>query len=130
MNPIKTTWFSVTGNKSLNRPHESIKQFLKLSGINYLETSQTRKHENSLKHSCYSNISWLLQQSSSSHTKMQRQSSIIQPNPLCSRTVNKNVAKKFAQVLDQHFPYLNMFHKVFNRNNAKVLLHTKCRKYY
>ena len=57
MNPIKTTRFSVTVNKSSNRPHESIKQFLKLSGINYLETSQTRKHQNGLKHSCYSNIS-------------------------------------------------------------------------
>ena len=36
------------------------------------------------------------------------------------RTVITNVAKKFLQLIDLHFPPSNKFHKIFNRNNVKV----------
>ena len=37
-----------------------------------------------------------------------------------SRNVSTNVAKKFLQLLDKHFPPSNSLHKIFNRNTIKV----------
>ena len=34
--------------------------------------------------------------------------------------VKTNIAKKFLQLIDKHFPPSHKFHKVFNRNNVKV----------
>ena len=67
-----------------------------------------------------SNISSSFHQSSTSHVKRQRHRNIIWFNPPYSSAVITNVVKKFLQLIDLHFPPLNKFHKIFNRNNVKV----------
>ena len=52
--------------------------------------------------------------------KANRQRKIIWFNPPCSANVNTNIAKKFLQLIDTHFPKKNRLHKIFNRNNVKV----------
>ena len=78
------------------------------------------EYEETLKRSGYSNISLSFHQSSTSHVKRQRHRNIIWFNPPYSRAVITNVAKKFLQLIDLHFPPSNKFHKIFNRNNVKV----------
>ena len=78
------------------------------------------EYEEALKRSGYSNISLPFQQSSASYVKRQRHRNIIWFNPPYSRAVITNVAKKFLQMVDLHFPPSNKFHKIFNRNNVKV----------
>ena len=41
-------------------------------------------------------------------------------NPPCSHAFITNVAKKFLQLIDLHFPPSRKFHKIFNRNNVKI----------
>ena len=67
-----------------------------------------------------SNISSSFHQSSTSHVKRQRHRNIIWFNPPYSSAVITNVVKKFLQLIDLHFPPLNKFHKISNRNNVKV----------
>ena len=94
----------------------------------YLETPQTRKYlnaskgeyEQALKDSGYSNINLSFQQSSASHLKRQYYRNIIWFNLPYSRTVIKNVTKRFLQLLDLHFSPSNKFHEILNRNNGKV----------
>ena len=73
-----------------------------------------------LKRGGYGNISLSFHQSSTSHVKRQRHRNIIWFNTPCSRAVITNVAKKFLQLIDLHFPPSNKFHKIFHRNNVKV----------
>ena len=37
-----------------------------------------------------------------------------------SQTVSTNVAKRFLDLLDKHFPPNNQLHKMFNRSTVKV----------
>ena len=94
--------------------------------IDYLDTPQTRKclmhlkeSDKALKHGGYSKISLPFQQSSTSHVKPQNHHNVWF-NPSYSSGVITNVAKRFLQLLDLHFPPSNKFHKIFNRNNVKV----------
>ena len=41
-------------------------------------------------------------------------------NPPYSKQVSTNIAKRFLNLLDQHFPKQDRLHKIFNRNNVKV----------
>ena len=41
-------------------------------------------------------------------------------NPPFSRNVSTNVAKRFLNLLDTHFPKLNKLHKLFNGNTVKL----------
>ena len=41
-------------------------------------------------------------------------------NPPFSRNVTTNVAQRFLNLLDIHFPKSNKLHKIFNRNTVKV----------
>ena len=78
------------------------------------------EYEEAIKRSGYSNISLSFHQSSPSHVKRQRHCNIIWFNTSYSRAVITNVAKKFLQLIDLHFPPSSIFHKIFNRNNVKV----------
>ena len=49
-----------------------------------------------------------------------RKRNIIWFNLPYSMNAQTNVAKKFLQLLDKHFPLGSKFHKIFNRNNTKV----------
>ena len=78
------------------------------------------EYEQALKRSGYNNISLSFQQSSASHAKGKPHRNIIWFNPSNSRAVITNVANKFLQLLNLHFPPSKKFHKIFNRNNVKV----------
>ena len=54
------------------------------------------------------------------NVKRQYHRNIIWFNPPYSREVITNVANKFLQLTDLHFPPSKKFHKIFNRNNMKV----------
>ena len=41
-------------------------------------------------------------------------------NPPFNKNVSTNVAKRFLNLLDQHFPKSNKLHEIFNRNTVKV----------
>ena len=49
-----------------------------------------------------------------------RNRNIISFNPPFNKDVSTNLAKKFLDLLDKHFPKLAELHKIFNRNNVKV----------
>ena len=75
----------------------------------YLEAPQKNKYLMHLRKSMSNNISL---------SSRQHHSKILLFNPTYSCAVIKNIAKKFLQLLDQHFPPLKKFHKIFSRNNA------------
>ena len=45
---------------------------------------------------------------------------VIWFNPLHSKQVSTNIAKRFLNLLDQYFPKQHRLHKIFIRNNVKV----------
>ena len=49
-----------------------------------------------------------------------RKRNIIWFNPPFNKRVTTNIAKKFLQLIDRHFPKTNKLHKIFNRNTVKV----------
>ena len=49
-----------------------------------------------------------------------RKRQIIWFNPRYSVNVKTNVGKLFMRLIDKHFPRHHKFHKLFNRNNAKL----------
>ena len=51
--------------------------------------------------------------------KRNRSRNIIWFNPPFSSNVNTNVAKRFLNLLDMHFPKSSKLHKIFNRNTVK-----------
>ena len=115
-------------NKSSNYPPQIINQLPRTirdrlsrnsSNKEVFDTSKGH-HEEALKLSGYSIISLSFQQSSASHVKRQRNLNIIWFNKPYSRAVITNVAKKFLQLIDLHFPPSNKLHKIFNRNTVKV----------
>ena len=114
--------------KSSNHPPQIINQPPKIISDRLSRNSSNKEvfntskgeYEEALKRSDYSNISLSFHQSSTSHVKRQRHRNIIWFNPPYSRAVITNVVKKFLQLIDLHFPPLNKFHQIFNRNNVKV----------
>lgn len=54
------------------------------------------------------------------NNKTQRRRKIIWFNPPFSKNVKTNVAKRFLNLIDKHFPTNHKLHKIFNRNNVKV----------
>ena len=125
INPIKNQTIYI--NKSPNHPPQIINQLPKIISDrlsrNYSNkkvfNTVTGEYEEALKYSGYSNISLSFHQSSISHVKRRHHRNIIF-NPPYSRVVITNVAKKFLQLIDLHFPPSNKFHKISNRNNVKV----------
>ena len=53
--------------------------------------------------------------------KRKRSQNIIWFNPSCRKNVTTNVAKRFPNLLDIHFPKSNNFHKILNRNTVKLV---------
>ena len=49
-----------------------------------------------------------------------RKRNVIWFNPPYNKNVSTNIAKKFLNLIDKHFPKTNKFHKIFNRNTVKV----------
>ena len=49
------------------------------------------------------------------------QRNIIWFNLSFSQAVSTNVAERFLDLLDKHFPQNNQLHKIFNRNTVKAI---------
>ena len=115
-------------NKSSKHPLQTINQLPRIIRDRLSRNSSSKEvfntskgeYEEALKRSGYSNISLLFQESSASHLKRQRHRNLIWFNLPYSHVVITNVAKKFLQLIDLHFPPSNKFHKIFSRNNVEI----------
>ena len=82
-------------------------------------------YENALSRSNYNvNLHYIISSVSNSSisqsSKSNRKRNIISFNPPYSKNVKTNVACKFLQHIDKHFPKSSRLHTIFNRNNIKV----------
>ena len=73
-----------------------------------------------MKNSGYKNVDFKYNLAYKINNKRNRQRNIIWFNPPFSQAVSTNVAKRFLDLLDKHFPQNNQLHKIFNRNTVKV----------
>ena len=115
-------------NTSSNHPPPAIKQ-LPSSIADGLSKNSSKKeifdkakaeYEKSLKDSGYDSVELNYNQNKQRESRRNRNRNIIWFNPPFSRTVSTNVAKRFLNLLDHHFPKTNKLSKIFNRNTIKV----------
>ena len=108
-----------------NHPPQVIKQ-LPTSISNRLSTNSSNEiifneakseYESALQKSGYKEK---LKYTAKQPAKNNRKRNIIWFNPPFNKSVDTNIAQKFLQLIDKHFPRSNILHKVFNRNNLKV----------
>ena len=78
------------------------------------------EYEKALKDSGYDSVKLKYNQNKQRESRRNRNRNIIWFNPPFSRTVSTNVAKRFLNLLDHHFPKTNKLSKIFNRNTIKV----------
>ena len=78
------------------------------------------EYETTLKNSGYQQTKLIFSKKEQKKQKRIRNQNIIWFNPPFSRNVTTNVAKRFLNLLDIHFPKSNKLHKIFNRNTVKV----------
>ena len=78
------------------------------------------EYETALKNSGYKNVDFKYNVVYRNNNKQSRQRNIIWFNPPFSQAVSTNVAKRFLDLIDKHFPQNNQLHKTFNRNTVKV----------
>ena len=82
--------------------------------------SSKYQYEKALRDSGYPDFQSKFNKTSKNHTKRNRQRNIIWFNPPFGRAVSTNVAKRFLQLLHNHFPPSNKLRKIFNKNAVKV----------
>ena len=78
------------------------------------------EYEKALKDSGYESVELKYNQNKQRESRRNRNRNIIWFNPLFSRTVSTNAAKRFLNLLDHHFPKTNKLSKIGNRNTIKV----------
>ena len=78
------------------------------------------EYEKALKDIGYDSVELKYNQNQQRESRRNRNQNIIWFNPPFSRTVSTNVAKRFLNLLDHHFPKTNKLSKIFNRNTIKV----------
>ena len=78
------------------------------------------EYEKALRESGYKNVSLIYTDKKDIKQKLNRSSNIIWFNPPFNKNVSTNVAKRFLNLIDQHFPKSNKLHAIFNRNTVKV----------
>ena len=78
------------------------------------------EYETALKNSGYQQTKLIFSKKEQRKQKRIRKRNIIWFNPPFSRNVTTNVAKRFLNLLDIHFPKSNKLHQIFNRNTVKV----------
>ena len=112
-------------NTSSNHPPQVIKQLpsslsKRLSNNSSNETifnEAKHDYENTLKDCGYKeNLKYI----ENPPKRNNRNRNIVWFNPPFNKAVETNVAKKFLQLIDKHFPHTNTLHKIFNRNNLKI----------
>ena len=78
------------------------------------------EYEKALRESGYKNISLIYADKKDIKQKRNCSHNIIWFNPPFNKNVSTNVAKRFLNLLDQHFPKSNKLHAIFNRNTVKA----------
>ena len=115
-------------NTSSNHPPQIIKQ-LPTSISNCLSNNSSNKqvfdmskgeYEKALRESGYKNVSLIYTDKKDIKQKRNRSHNIIWFNPLFSKNVSTNVAKRFLNLIDEHFPKSNKLHAIFNRNTVQI----------
>ena len=115
-------------NTSSNPPPQIIKQ-LPISISNRLSNNSSNKqvfdmskgeYEKALRESGYKNVSLIYTDKKDIKQKRNPSHNIIWFNPLFNKNVSTNVAKRFLNLLDEHFPKANKLHAIFHRNTVKV----------
>ena len=115
-------------NTSSNHPSQTIKQ-LPISIINRLSNNFSNKevfdkskgeYEKALRESGYKSASLIYADKKNINQKRIRSRNIIGFNSPFNKNVSTNVAKRFLNLLDQHFPKSKKLHAIFNKNTVKV----------
>ena len=82
------------------------------------------EHEKALSENGYKNVSFIYTDKKDIKQKRNRSHNIIWFNPPFNKNVSTNAAKRFLNLLDQHFTNFsnksNKLHTLFNRNTEKV----------
>ena len=78
------------------------------------------EYEKTLRESGYKNVSLIYTEKKDKKQKRNCSRNIIWFNPPFNKDVSTNVAKRFLNLLDQHFPKSNKLQAFFNKNNVKV----------
>ena len=78
------------------------------------------EYEKALRESGYKNVSLIYTDKKDVKQKRNRSRNIIWFNPPFNKNVSTNVAKRFLNLLDQHFPKSKKLHAIFNRSTVKV----------
>ena len=79
------------------------------------------EYEKTLRESSYKNFSLNYADKNDIKQKQNRSRNIIWFNPLSNKNICTNVAEKFLNLIDQHFPKSNKLHAIFNRNNVSMV---------
>ena len=79
------------------------------------------KHEPALKTNGYKNVDFRYNLVHKKNNKRNRQRNIIWFNLPFSQAVSTNLAERFLDLLDKHFPQNKQLHKIFNRNTVKAI---------
>ena len=66
-------------------------------------------------------IQYVATQSQGNNRNRNRSRNVNWFNPPYSQNVQTNVAKSFLHLIDEHFPKSHKLHKIFNKNNLKVI---------
>ena len=113
---------------SSNHPPQIIKH-LPISISNRLSNNSSNKqvfdmskceYEKALRESGYKNVSLIYTDKKGKKQKRNRSRNINRVNPAFNKNVSTYVAKRFPNLLDQHFPKSNKLQAIFNRNTVKV----------
>ena len=78
------------------------------------------EYKKALRESGYKNVSLIYTDKNDTKQKRNRSRNIIWFNQPYNKSVSTNVAKRFFNLTDQHFPKSNKPHAIFNRNTVKV----------
>ena len=78
------------------------------------------EYEKTVTESAYKNVSLVYTDKKEIKQKQNRSRNIIWFNPPFDRNVSANAAKRFLNLLDQHFPTSNKLQTILNRNTVKV----------
>ena len=82
-------------------------------------------YEKALKDSGYKSVNLIFKKPAEKQNRT-RSRKIIWFNPPFNKSVTTNVAKRFLNLVDRHFPKTNTLHKIFNRNTVKVSYSCTC----
>ena len=81
------------------------------------------EYETALRNSGYKNVDFKSIQVHKNNNKQSRQRMFLKWwfNPPFSQAVSTNIAKRFLDLLDKHFPQNNQLLKIFSRNTVKAI---------